>query len=128
MTEAAPKPTTDKFKACRELVHDDAFEAKLALHMVLPLLKNTLKEVKLNYVYEFGLFLRRSLTRYLALVLCRLLDKPNESGKTGITASISSLLAMAKSESVLSDAQIQNFTSDFERIKTDATQGEYDLI
>ena len=82
--------TSDTFWACRKLVHDDAFEATAALDMGLPLLKNALRELKIDYLYDCGLFLRRALTRYLTLVLYRLLDKPNESGKSGITASISS--------------------------------------
>jgi argininosuccinate lyase len=61
-------------------------------------------------------------------VICRLLDKPNDSGKTGVTASISSLLVMAKSEGVLSEAQIQKLISDIEKIKADAAQGEYNLV
>jgi hypothetical protein len=122
------KEISENFRACRDLVHDDAFEAQLALHMVKPLLKNALKELKPGYQYDSGLFLRRSIVRYLALALCRLLDKPNESSKTGITASISSLLEMAKSEGILSEAQIRNLISDFEQIKADAGQGEYDLV
>ena len=31
------KATSENFRACRELVHDDAFEAWIALHMVPPL-------------------------------------------------------------------------------------------
>ncbi len=122
------KTTSEKFRACRELVHDDVFEAEITLHMVTPLLKNALKELKLDYLYNSGLFLRRALTRYLAIVLYRLLDKPNDSGKTGVTASISSLLVMAKSEGVLSETQIQKLSSDIEKIKTGAAQGEYDLV
>lgn len=119
---------SEKFHACRVLVHDDAFEAQIALHMVAPLLKNVLRELSLKYLYEGSVFLRRSLTRYFALVLCRLLDKPNASGRTGTTASISSLLEMAKSENVLSNDQIQKFSSEFEKIKADAAQGQYDLV
>jgi hypothetical protein len=96
--------------------------------MVLPLLKNALRELKVDYLHDSGIFLRRALTRYLALALFRLIDKPNESGKTGVTASISSLLEMAESEGVLDLDQIRKFTSDFEKIKTDAGEGEYDLV
>ncbi len=124
----AKKTTSENFDACRERVHDDAFETRLALHMTLPLLKNTLKELKLDYLYNSGVFLRRALTRYLALVLCRLLDRPNDSGRTGITASISSLLAMTKAEDVLAEHRVQKFTADFEKIKADAAQGEYSLV
>jgi hypothetical protein len=106
---------SEKFHACRVLVHDDAFEAQIALHMVAPLLKNVLRELSLKYLYEGGAFLRRSLTRYFALVLCRLLDKPNASGKTGTTASISSLLELAKSENVLIDEKIQKFNSELKK-------------
>jgi len=102
------KATSEKFRACRERVHDDAFEAQIALYMVAPLLKNALNELKLDYLRDSGLFLRRALVRYLALGLCRLLDKPNDSGKTGMTASISSLLVMA--EGVLGEDQIQKLT------------------
>jgi hypothetical protein len=119
-TAAAKKVTSERFAKCRELVHDDAFEAQIALHFVEPLLGNALNELKLAYLYNCGLLLRRALVRYLALVLCRLLDKPNEKGQTGITASISSLLEMAKSESVLTESQVQKFSADFEKIKTDA--------
>jgi hypothetical protein len=65
---------SEQFHACRVLVHDDAFEAQIALHMAAPLLKNVMRELSLKYLYEGGVFLRRSLTRYFALVLCRLLD------------------------------------------------------
>lgn len=44
------KPTSETFSACRNLVHDDAFEAQIALHMVTPLLKNALNELKLDYL------------------------------------------------------------------------------
>jgi hypothetical protein len=63
------KEISENFRACRALVHDDAFEAQLALHMVKPLLQNALKELKLGYLYDSGLFLRRSIVRYLALAL-----------------------------------------------------------
>jgi hypothetical protein len=119
--------TSTDFRTCRERVHDDALEAQIALHMVSPLLGNTLNELKLE-LHESGKFLRRALVRYLALVLCRLLDKPNDNGKTGITVSISSLLKMARSEPVLSEGQIEKFTSDLEKIKTDGAQGEYNLV
>jgi AbiU2 len=119
---------SEKFHACRVLVHDDAFEAQITLHMVLPLLKNTLRELKRDYLYKSGVFLRRSLTRYLVLALFRLIDKPNASGATGVTASISSLLEMAKAEGVLSDDQIKKFADDFNKIKSDGAQGEYDLV
>ena len=65
--------------------------------------------------------------RYLAIVLSRLLEKPGE-GSTGVTASISSLLDMAKSEAVLDKRQIQHFTSEFKKIKAAAAKGEYDLV
>jgi hypothetical protein len=45
---------SEKFHACRVLVHDDAFEAQITLHMVLPLLKNTLRELKRDYLYKSG--------------------------------------------------------------------------
>ena len=51
------KATSEKLRTCRELVHDDAFEAQIALHMATPLLKNALKELKLDYLYNSGLFL-----------------------------------------------------------------------
>jgi hypothetical protein len=35
---------------------------------------------------------------------------------------------MAKSDGILSKAQIQNLISDFEQIKADAGQGQYDLV
>jgi len=119
---------SEKFHACRVLVHDDAFEAQITLHMVLPLLKNVVRELKRDYLYKSGVFLRRSLTRYLVLALFRLIDKPNESGATGVTASISSLLEMAKAEKVLTDDQIRQFTDDFNEIKSEGAQGEYDLV
>jgi AbiU2 len=124
----AIKPTSEKFRRCRKRVNDHASEAQMTLHMVTPFLSNDLEALKLDYLRASGLFLRRSLTRYLALALYRLLDKPNDSGRTGVTASISSLLEMAKSEDVLSGEQYQNLTSDIEQIKTSAAEGEYDLV
>jgi hypothetical protein len=121
-------PTSQKLHVCRELVLEDAFEAQDALHMVVPLLKDVLRELKLEYLRSSSTFLRRALTRYLALVLSRLLEKPNERGKSGVTASISSLLAMAKSEAILKEDEIQKFVSDFEKIKADAADREYDLV
>ena len=76
--------------------------------------------------YSIGVFLRRALTRYLGLVVSRLLDKP-ENGKTGITASIASLLEMARDEAIFTPAQVQGFISEFEEIKK-AAAGEYDLV
>ena len=57
-----------------------------------------------------------------------LLDKPNEKGKTGVTASIESLLEMARSEDILSDQQIKAFTAELEKIKAGGPSGEYDLV
>jgi len=67
---------------CRKLVFDDALEAQLAAEMATPLLGGELTKIKDHY--PVGIFLRRSLTRYLSLVLSRLLDKP-EQGRTGVT-------------------------------------------
>jgi hypothetical protein len=117
------------FRACRTLVHDDAFEAILTIHMVTPLLKDgDLASLRREeYLYQSGLFFRRSLTRYLALILCRMLDKPNEKGASGVTASIASLLEMAEKDGVLNQSQVGQLTQDFEKIKANA-QREYDLI
>ena len=68
-TERA-KLTSDKLRACRDRVHDDAFEAQIALQMVEPLLGNTLKLLEVRYLYDSALFLRRALVRYLALADC----------------------------------------------------------
>jgi hypothetical protein len=122
------KVGSEKFQACRKLVHDDAFEAKIASHMVLPLLQNALKEMKTKYLSGSGIFLRRALTRYLALVLCRLLENPNDSGKTGVTASIASLLKATETEALLTQEKIGQLRSKFEKIKADAADGEYDLV
>jgi hypothetical protein len=73
-------------------------------------------------------FFRRAITRYLALISCRLLEKPNERGKKGVTASIASLLDMAETEALLTQEKIGNFRSEFEKIKADAADGEYDLV
>ncbi len=118
---------SEKFRECRSRVHEDAFEARLAQHMIGPIL-GRLNEVKVDYVYQTSLFLRRSIVRYQVLALYRLLDKPNEKGKTGITASIESLLDMARSEDVLSAQQLDKYIRDFAKIKTDGAQGEYDLV
>jgi hypothetical protein len=109
-----PKPVSNRFSTCRKLVHDDAFEGQLAVHMVTPLLSKALRELKPEY-HSCGIFLRRALIRYLGIVLYRLLDKP-QRGRTGETASISSLLEMAKSERVLDNNQIKRFTSEFDKI------------
>ena len=123
------KVTSEQFRACRQLVHDDAFQAQITLHMVKPLLgKNELDDLKLEYLRATGIFFRRVLSRHLSLVLYRLLDKPNERGLSGVTASISSLLEMARSDHVLSEAQFQNLTLAIEKIKTDGANGEYDLV
>ena len=122
------KSPSERFSLCRERVHDDAFEAQLALLMVAPLLNNDLDALTVDYVHKSGIFLRRALTRYVTLALFRLLDKPNDSGRTGITVSIYSLLEMAKAESVLSDAQYRNLVTEIEIIKTSGAEGEYDLV
>lgn len=122
------KAPSDKFRACRQLVHDDAFEARLAVHMALPLLKDTLRHLKGEHLHDCGVFLRRALTRYLTIALCRLLDKPQESGRTGITASIASLLEMAKDEEVLLGETVSTLQAEFEKIKKSAAEGEYDLV
>jgi hypothetical protein len=119
--------SSDTFKECRLRVHDDAFEARLAQHTVKPVLQN-MENIKVDYVYQTSIFLRRSMARYLVLALYRLLDKPNEKGSTGVTASIASLLEMARSEDVLSRRQVNKYTTEFEKIKTDGAWGEYDLV
>jgi hypothetical protein len=116
------KTPSEGFNICRKLVHEDAFEAQLAAEMATPLLSGGL----INH-HSVGLFLRPALTRYLGLVLSRLLDKPDQ-GRTGVTVSIASLLEMARDEKVLSDTQVQRFASDFEKIKGDAAQGDYNLV
>jgi hypothetical protein len=120
------KAPSERFCACRKLVDDDAFEAQIAAHMATPLISGELSKLKRDR-YWVGVFLRRALMRYLAIVLSRLLEKPGE-GSTGVTASISSLLDMAKSEAVLDKRQIQHFTSEFKKIKAAAAKGEYDLV
>lgn len=120
-------PMSDKLKECRLRVHDDAFEARLAQHIGSPILSR-LEEVSVDYVYESSLFLRRSMVRYLVLALYRLLDKPNETGQTGITASIQSLLEMARSEDILPKEQLDGFERDFEKIKKDGADGEYNIV
>jgi hypothetical protein len=122
------KATSKNFRTCRARVHDDAFEAQLTLHMVTPLLGNTLKELKRDYSHKSGVFLRRALVRYLTLALYRLLDKPNDKGRTGITVSIASLLEMVKSEGVLAEAEITGLTAKIEKIKANGANGEYDLM
>jgi hypothetical protein len=119
---------SERFCRCRERAHDDAFEAQIALLMAAPLLNNDLDALTVDYVRNSCIFLRRALVRYLALALFRLLDKPNDSGRTGITASISSLLEMAKAENVLSDVQYRKLISEIETIKTSGADGEYDLV
>ena len=96
------------------------------MHIVTPLLGKAMKELKPDY-YSCGIFLRRALMRYLGIALYRLLDTP-QRGRTGETASISSLLEMAKSDRVLDNDQIRRFTSDFDKIKAEAAQGEYDIV
>ena len=119
------KTPSKQFNTCRKLVFDDALKARLAAEMATPLLGGELTKIKGHY--PVGIFLRRSLTRYLSLVLSRLLDKLEE-GRTGITASIASLLEMAHNERILSGIKIQRFVSDFDKIKTHAAQGQYDLV
>ena len=98
------KAPSEQFYTCRKLVHDDAFEAKCAAQMALPLLRRDLSPL--------AGFLRRALTRYLAIALSRLLEKPKEE-HTGVTASVSSLLDIAKSENLLRQDEIEFFVSDF---------------
>ena len=45
-----------------ETRHDDAFEARIALHMVAPLLENPPEALRPDYLHECGIFLRRCLT------------------------------------------------------------------
>jgi hypothetical protein len=119
---------SETFSRCRARVHDDAFEAQIALLMAAPLLNNDLDALAIDYVRKSSIFLRRALVRYLTLALFRLLDKPNERGRTGITVSISGLLEMAKAENVLSDTQYRQLTSEIETIKSSGADGEYDLV
>lgn len=120
------KTTSDRFRICRRLVRDDAFEAQIAVHMAMPLL-NAPGLDKLRDHYASGVFLRRALTRYIALVLCRLLERP-EKGQTGETASIASLLDMANSERILEQDRVQKFISDFDKVKAQAADKEYDMV
>lgn len=119
------KTPSEKFNTCRKLVHNDAFEARLATEMAAPLISGELD--KMTGHYAVGQFLRRVLTRYLSLVVSRLLEKPGQGG-TGVTASIASLLEMAQDEAILSSTEIQRFLSEFDTLKTQATKGEYDLV
>jgi hypothetical protein len=118
------KSTSPHFQECRKLVHEDAFEANLAAKMAEPLISGMLSKMRDHHAA--GIFLRRVLTRYLSLVLSRLLDEP-QNGRTGVTASIPSLLDMTRDEAVLDNTQLQHFVSDFQKIKADAAQQEYRL-
>jgi hypothetical protein len=120
------KPTSDRFRICRRLVRDDAHEAQIAMHMAMPLLQARGVD-ELGKHYAPGAFLRRALARYIALILCRLLERPDQ-GYTGETASIASLIDMAKSERILQQDQVQSFTSDFDRVKAEAADKEYDMV
>ena len=90
-------------------------QAQIAMHMAMPLLQARGVD-ELGKHYAPGVFLRRALARYIALILCRLLERPDQ-GYTGETASIASLIDMAKSERILQQDQVQSFTSDFEKSK-----------
>ena len=118
---------SDKLQECRKLVYDDAFEGRIVSHLVTPLLGNVPNELKTKYLFDVAIFLRRALTRYQALVLCRLLESPSE-GKTGITASIASLLKLVKDEAILGLEMIDHLCAEFEDIKKGAADGEYDLV
>jgi hypothetical protein len=120
------KPTSDRFRICRRLVRDDAHEAQIAMHMAMPLLQARGVD-ELGKHYAPGVFLRRALARYIALILCRLLERPDQ-GYTGETASIASLIDMAKSERILQQDQVQLFTSDFDRVKVETADKEYDMV
>ena len=90
-----------RFRECRQLVYDDAFEARVTAHLAIPVVGNVPNEVKTKYLYDVAILLRRTLTRYLALGMCRLLENPNEGGKMGVTASIASLLKLIKDGALL---------------------------
>jgi hypothetical protein len=122
------KAGSEDLRACRKLVRDDALEVQISLNMAAPLLKNFLREAKLKCVLDAGLFLRKALVRYLTLALYRLLDKPNQMGKTGITASIASLLQMAESEGVLTKEATKKLATEIDKIKADCAGGEYDMV
>jgi hypothetical protein len=119
------KAPSQQFNTCRKLVHNDALEARLAAEMATPLNSRELAEIRDHH--SVGIFLRRSMTRYLGLVVSRLLEDPGR-GRSGTRASIGSLLVMAQDEAILSSSQIQRFHSEFKRIKTQAAKGEYDLV
>jgi AbiU2 len=119
-----PKSTSPRFQECRKLVHEDAFEAKLAAETAIPLISGLLSEMGEHRAV--GIFLRRVLMRYLSLVLSRLLDE-SRNGRTGITASIPSLLEMTREETILSQTQLQHFDSALEKIKANAGQQGSDL-
>jgi hypothetical protein len=91
--------------------------------MAIPLL-NAPGLDKVRDHYASGVFLRRALTRYIALVLCRLLERP-EKGQTGETASIASLLDI---ERILEQDRVQKFISDFDKVKAQAADKEYDML
>jgi hypothetical protein len=77
-----------RFRECRQLVYDDAFEARVTAHLAIPVVGNVPNEVKTKYLYDVAILLRRTLTRCLALAMCRLLENPNEGGKMGVTAQL----------------------------------------
>lgn len=129
-TEPPPpirKKLSKQLEAFRKLVRDDASEVQFALYAVSPLLSDALKNMKVDFTYTFSIFLRRALTRYLALAMCRLLEKPKK-GQTGVTASIASLLEGLKSEGILPAKRVDEFIARFEKAKTDAADGECDLV
>jgi hypothetical protein len=57
-----------------------------------------------------------------------LLEPPNDSGKSGITASIAGLLKMVADESLLGADALEILNRDFAQLKSSAANSEYNLI
>jgi len=74
------------------------------------------------------LFLRRSLTRYLALAVCRLLEKSKEDGATGKSASVEGFLLLARKESAVSQGLLDRIEKAWGSVRSTASRDGYDLI
>ena len=108
----------------RKHVLEDAIELAETIGVVRPL-------VTQNIVEPTRKFLRRVLARHVVLVLCRLYDQPNATGRTGVTASINGLLdAIEKSPGSLTPDDIKKFRAKSDELKNvyESAGGTFDEL
>jgi len=97
-------PIGPDFLEHRKRVIEDAYELVAAVEISEPLTVKTMNDLQRAGTYEVPIALRRLLTRYVILIMLRLLEDTGP-GATGTTAGIAALTRVAENAGALAPRQ-----------------------